>query len=341
MFEYDESLLSMASYRWGSGLPFHPLQFEQTAAPLFITVSQAITTIWRTDEYGYRLLPLITSLLLLPVMYYAVSRLWSRCAAIVAVLLACHHLGLLRYSAIFKQYEIDAFVTAAILAFGGYYRRNAISSTKWLLLLVGGIIAILISQTAVISLFALLLFIVAQTHLFSFPSEQGGDPDRERVNTLHWIVACTALWGTVALTIYFLLYAPVARSAYMRAFWTDSYLNVFGGDVVHRWRNAGESLFGSLPGQMVAGFPLLLLGVYGIGRKKDIPLLLLVTGPCVATIALGVLHRYPVALRLWLFLSPAVIVAISIGASILWDVAIRTPPGIRLQSPLPPSLASY
>jgi hypothetical protein len=317
---YDESLLRMAIYGWRPFAPLHPLQFEQTAAPLFVAVSRAITSMWRTDEYGWRLLPLIASILLFPVLYYAVSRLWSRSAAIIAVLLACHHLELFHYSAVFKQYELEAFATAAILAFAGYYRRNGARGKTWQLLLAGGIIAILLCQTAVISLMALLLFVAAQRYLFSVVGERPGEIDREKANVLRWIFICAVLWSAVAITIYSLLYAPVARSVYMQSFWSDSYLNLYGGGLIGQWRHAGGSLLGGLPGPTAVKLPLLLLGIYAIWRRKDVPVLLLITAPCAVTIVLAVLHKYPVEVRLWLFLSPAIIMAVSVGMEEAWHL---------------------
>src|SRR5215469_11544114 len=60
IFDIDESLLSMAVYGWTPRAPLQPLQF-QTAAPLFVAVSRAVLSVWRTDEYGARLVPLISS----------------------------------------------------------------------------------------------------------------------------------------------------------------------------------------------------------------------------------------------------------------------------------------
>jgi hypothetical protein len=72
----------------------------------------------------------------------------------------------------------------------------------------------------------------------------------------------------------------------MQSFWSDSYLNLYSGDLIGRWRRAGESLLGGLPGPAAVKLPLLLLAVYAVWRRKDVPVLLLVTGPCAVTIVL-------------------------------------------------------
>jgi hypothetical protein len=105
---------------------------------------------------------------------------------------------------------LEAFATAAMLAVAGYYRRNVAKAKTWLPLLVGGIIAILLCQTAVISVMALLLFVAAQRYLFSVVGEHPGELDRERANVLRWIFICAVLWDAVAIIIYSLLCAAVA-----------------------------------------------------------------------------------------------------------------------------------
>jgi hypothetical protein len=81
---------------------------------------------------------------------------------------------------------------------------------RWLLLLVGGIIAILPCQTAVISVMALLLFVAAQRCLFSVVGEHPGELDREKANVLRWRFICAVLWDAVAIIIYSPLCAAVA-----------------------------------------------------------------------------------------------------------------------------------
>jgi hypothetical protein len=316
---FDESLLRMAVYGWSPRAPFEALQF-QTAPPLFVAVSKAITTAWRADEYGCRLVPLVSSVLLFPVLYYAASMLWSRAAGMLAVLLAFSHFQLFAYSAVFKQYESDALITAALLALAGYFRRHGVSRESCVSLALAGIISLLLSQTAFIVLLILLLFIAAET--FSAISDQHGDASiRKRATILTGIVTCALLWGAVAVTSYLVLYQPLARSTWMQLFWSDSYLSLFAQGVAGGWKSAAASLWGALPGSIALQAPLLLLGIYGAAQKRDFPLILLIIGPILITTALGVVHLYPVAPRLWLFLAPSTILGASIGTTTIWHIA--------------------
>jgi hypothetical protein len=320
VFYVDESLLRMAVYGWNPRAPLEPLQFFQTAAPLFVAVSRAILSVWRADEYGARLVPLTASVLLLPVLYYGVAMLWSRGAALAAILLAGSHFPLCLYGAFFKQYEIDALVTATIIVFAGYYRRHRAGSKVYAFLALGGILALLISQTAFIGLFILLLFLAAE-RIFPAVAWQNKEAPGERANVFAWIFTCAAVWAAVTFAAYLLLYAPLARAASMQAFWSDSYLSLFGKGAATEWRNAADSLLWSgLPGGIRIQAVALLLGVLTAVRRRDFPLLLLIFGPIAATVALAILHIYPVAPRLWLFLLPSVITGASIGAATVWQV---------------------
>ena len=324
VFEYDESQLRMAVYGWSYTAPLKPLPFCQTAAPLFVGLSRAVTAVWRANEYGWRLLPFIASVLILPVLYYGVSRLWSRWAAVVTVFLACFHVQLVRYGALFKPYEKDALIAASVLAFAGYYRRHGFGRKTWILVLSFGIVAELLSQTAVISLMALLLFITA-TRESSFRSRAGqNDALRpERVHVLKWLAACAVVWIAVAAAVFSVMYSAVAQSAYMRDYWSDSYLVLYGSAAAGRWRNAAESLFRSLPGPIKIQAALLLISIYAAWRKKDQALLFLLTAPFAAVVLLALLHRYPVAARLWLFLAPFVMTLMSIGIAGLWQLLAK------------------
>jgi hypothetical protein len=316
VFYIDESLLSMAVYGWNPRAPLQPLRF-QTAAPLFVAVSRVVFSVWRTDEYAARLVPLISSVLLLPLLYYGVARLWSRGAALAAVLLAGSDAHLCFYGAFFKQYEVDALVTAAIIAFAGYYRRHGAGRQPYALLLLAGILGLLISQTAFIVLFILLLFLAAE-RIFPPVAWQEKEAPGERANVFAWIFTCAVAWGAVTVAAYLLLYAPLARAEWMNAFWSGSYLHFSGKGAASEWKSAAESLWGGLPGGIKTQALALLLGVYAAARKRDFPVLLLTLGPIVFTVTLAILRIYPVAPRLWLFLLPLAISGASIGVTTVW-----------------------
>jgi len=255
------------------------------------------------------LISLIASLLLLPVFFLSVRFLRPGWTAPIATALLALHSGLIIYAGMFKQYETDVLVTTLVFAMAAFLKRRNFGSAAWWIILPAGCLCILLSQPAIIMLCCLLV------RSFFAPVP---------VSVWRWIALCGLAWLTLEGILYVHLYATVAASPYMRSFWTDSYVRV--GDT-SGWLHAMHSLFDESPGGAIPGLVLALLGTAAIFAGKERSSFILAGLPVLGVIVLAILHLYPVAPRVWMFLSPPVAFLAAIGAESVGAKAARLLPG--------------
>lgn len=306
---HDEALLYVALQRWTPAEWLTPLGFEQTAGPLYLGLLHFLAGKSSHAEFSYRLISLIASLLTVPIFYVSARTLRPGWTALIATALLALHSGLIIYTGFFKQYETDAFITALVFGMAALIKRRHFRSATWWIVLLSGCLSLFLSQPAIIMLSCLLLWAIF------LPAP---------VAARRWIVICGLVWLTLATILYIHLYEPVAASPYMRSFWADSYVSLrhIGG-----WRNALHSLFDDGPGGSVPGLTLALLGAAVIFVRKERSSFILAGLPILSVIVLAIFHFYPVAPRLWMFLSPSVAFVTAIGAEFIGAKVARSLPG--------------
>ena len=306
---HDEGLLYLALQRWSPNSWFTPLGFEQTAGPLYLGILHALAKTGPHPEYIYRLVSLVASLFILPVVYISVKILRPGRSALIATTLLALHSGLIIYTGFFKQYETDAFAAAFIFGLAAFIKVRGKEPGTWWIVLTSGCLCVFLSQPSIVVLACLLVW------AFLAP-----EPMRAR----RWIVPCGLVWATLAGICYLYSYAPVASSPYMRTFWADSYLSI---GTIRGWKNASDALFGASAGGVIPGLVLAFLGIATMVVRRDWTSLILGGGPIVTTTILAILHFYPVAPRLWMFLSPPVAYATAVGAEFVVTKLAQGLPG--------------
>lgn len=112
---YDEAALAL--YIAGRGFVelVEPLDYLQTAPPLFLWIERAIVLLFGANEWALRALPLAAGLATAPLMWRVASRILPSPGAVLAVALVALSPTLVRYSAEVKPYATDAFVTLLVL----------------------------------------------------------------------------------------------------------------------------------------------------------------------------------------------------------------------------------
>jgi hypothetical protein len=300
---HDEGLLYLALQRWTPEKWLTPLPFEQTAAPLYLGILHILSAAGPRTEYALRLVALVASLLALPIFYLSVRVLRPGSVALIATALLALHSGLIIYAGFFKQYEMDVLATALVFGLAALIKNEYPGPATWWIVLFTGCVSLLVSQPAIITLVCMLVW------AFLLP---------DRRSARRQIVFCGFVWIALEGILYAKLYAAVAASPYMRLFWADSYIHL--GDIRSWWKVA-QVLFQDGLGSTVPGLALTLLGIAVLLVRREKSSFILAAAPILSAISLAVLRLYPVAPRLWMFLSPpaALISAIgieSIGAAL-------------------------
>ncbi|HET9983000.1 MAG TPA: glycosyltransferase family 39 protein [Longimicrobiales bacterium] len=313
----DELLLSLDVVTLPFGRLAGPLPFEQVAPVLFVWAQHLSIAAFGVGEAALRLVPLLSGLLLLPLVAWSAWRLGGPRAALIAGGLAAVAPLLVRYSNEAKQYEGEAFVAAAMTALTIHMLGRAVDRRRALLFVLAGLVALGFSVSAI--------FVVAAAWS-AVALDALGRRDRRAVPML---AASALLWPATFLGLYRLGYSDPATQAYLARFWANAYL--FAGEhsvgtVLGRIFVAPVSATTNLTGSAPLPLRVLLwlLAVAGCWRlsRRELPALALLLLPFALVIAAAVLGRYVVAGRLLLFFVPGLLVLVGLGA----DTVVRRLP---------------
>lgn len=122
-FWLDEGLLGCNLVEKSYHKFFRPLQYGQAAPPFFMIISKFFYNIVKNTEnlyyvdYAVRFVPFVSSVMILPLFYYVVSKMYNN-KLVIATSLAIVGLNsaLISYSAQFKQYSTETLFCVILLA---------------------------------------------------------------------------------------------------------------------------------------------------------------------------------------------------------------------------------
>jgi hypothetical protein len=289
-------------FRSFSGL-LHPLDYEETMPLLLLQVLKALVTVLGTSEFVLRLPFIAAGCGLLVVMWKFFSEVFGTVVAAIGTGLAAFYQPLIYYSTELKQYGLDALCTVVTLglAWAVFYRGR-----PWWRLIAWGILATLVSQTAILVLAAVGIVAVM-------------DPRLRTSSRWRWsCLSAGTSWLACFACLYWLSYRFTSRSLFMQASWVAHYLSPTDPTFRQEVGNYSALVLGvgGLPHLRVATLLVLfLLGVYTMVRQAGIAKTSLVLGPFAVLAAAAALHRYPIAPRLVLFLSPLAFLAYAQGVT--------------------------
>ena len=321
---FDEAMLSVNIASRSFGGLLRPLDYDQTAPPLYLWFTKVMTLVAGVNELALRALPLVAGLFLPWAVWRLGRRIVPEGAALFASLVVALAPGLVQYSGIVKPYAIDALVTVILLdtALTVIERDDA---KAWTCLITLGAIGVCLSTPA---LFVLAAIGVSLT-IFRW---------RTRWAQLALLALCSL--GPFA-GIYAGIYRPAAAGQFMQRFWAPDFLTpaAFGlhGRAYGILRNSflEALLLRPTPGVLAAIFCLILLfGLSWITAKRGWGTLWLVVGPLVVTAVASSFRRYPFSWRLLQFAMPLVALWIAAGGAWLsqawegWPQGKRIVPGL-------------
>jgi hypothetical protein len=334
----DEAMLALSiASRSFLGL-LHPLDYGQVAPIPFLWVERLAVTTFGPNEPALRAFPLIAGIGVCLLTALGARRLLRPGEAIAAAALVAVSQPLIRYSAEVKPYMVDALFAVALVLTAAQLLERFESRTAWAKLTLVGVATVLFSLTAPFGCGAVAIAL-------AFDAIR-----RRRIGQLGRVGIITGVWAILYGLTYIWFYRPAASGDYMRQFWKGAMLLPGTANLVAKSRLAvQEMLWGVDSGAAVLGISLftivlLAVGVWRLLRRDQLPLAILLAAPAMGAFGASLLGRYPVVLRLVLFIAPLLILLAAVGlvgvgetvATLLpklrarWVVALLLLPGITI-----------
>lgn len=298
-----------------------PLDYNQTAPPLFLWIERSLVALTGVNELALRAFPMAAGIAALALLWPVARRLTGEAGALAAVTLAAFSPALIRYANEAKPYGTDALVAVVLLQATLSVAATPGARRAWALLLVAGWLAILVSTPGVFVAGAVIASLLLHR------------PARERGWT--WIAGGAALWAGTAALLYLLFYRPAATNPYQQQGYEAAFL--FPGPGLGE--KASLALRGTLLptfmgiGSAIPSVPAwvlwleasaLLAGMLFVSRRNGRWAAVLLAAPLLLAALASSLRRYPLGVpRLMVFASPLLI--LMAGGAIAWLVAVLRP----------------
>lgn len=302
----------------------HPLASDQMAPSGFLLCLKLIIGMARTSEYSLRLIPLLSSLVALPLFAIFSRRYLSRPAVLVALGAFALSPPLIRYAAQAKPYASDVAICLLCLLVADWWIEEA-SPRNALWLAAAGAASVWFSYPA--------MFVLASVGLIALFRSAF------RLSSTRGRQTCMVL-GTWMLSISCLALLERRRFSpdthtFMLAFWANwlmphpmslqtvaAYLVRLGRDCL--------SYFLHLPKWPVV-LLLLLVGFVYLARRSRGAVLLAV--PVLSVLVASMLRVYPFSGRLILFLIPSLYIMMAAGVESVAALALRAVTPAKWRTP--------
>ena len=297
-FWNDESALALNVIGRDFFELFLPLDFEQTAPPLFLCVSKFFLHYIKQAELALRLFPLICSIISIPVFFLLCKQFCkSKIANIFALILFCFNYWIVYYSQEFKQYSSDILIFMLILL--SYFYFDFKSAKKLKLIAFGTLLGLILwfSYTAV---FAVLAFAIALI-INNF---------NDLKNIWKNYVFCFAPFN-IFLLLFFISKQNLNNSFYLHIFWQDGFLNWNLSNLFKLINNNIHFYFTSFANNLVI-YILLVIGcgvlLFNLKNKRYQLLMLCIMFPFL----FSYIHIYPLYNRVSLYLLPLLFIVMAL-----------------------------
>lgn len=284
------------------------LDHDQAAPVGFLFAERALGLVFRWNERGLRLLPLVAGIASLFLVHSLARRILRGAARPLAMALAALSPLLVYYSSELKPYAVDLALTLLVLRLFVDLPAAVPSGRRWWGLLVTGAVASWFSFPVV--------FVLAGVGLTGMAAAwRRGDGAG-----LRRLVAASAVWAASFGVQYFVALRALRGNEFLRTYWQEFFLpSGEGAGAMAAWggRTAADT-FSSVTGNtmaVLAAVPF-AAGVASLWNRRRWTLVLLLSPAAVAGTA-AALHLYPVGERLALYLLPCLVLPVAEGCRAL------------------------
>jgi Dolichyl-phosphate-mannose-protein mannosyltransferase len=310
----DESFLALNLVERSFGQLWQPLDHLQAAPLGFLAIERLAIASLGASEYALRLFPLLCGLASLILLWDVARRLLSPPGALLALAMLAISERLIYYAVEVKPYSVD--VAVALLLWWAFVRwDDEVGAPLRVLLPTGvlGAVAVWLSYPSVLVLGGIglrWLWVPLRARQWS-------------ALALRAVVSGT--WVLSFVTVYLVAMRDIGGNPLLRDVWRPAAAPLLPRSLADlTWYVDATATIGSLPlGRAVAALVVLAVVVGALARRD---LLVWVAGPLVLSWLAAGLERYPLAARLWLFMTPFIIVLTAAGLADTWRRARTAAP---------------
>lgn len=311
-FWIDESMLALNVVdRSFIGL-LKPLNYNQGAPLGFLLLLKAALSLWGNWDYVLRLVPLVTGLGSIPVMYYVAKKYDTGWAPYIAMGLFVFSTRHIYFSSELKQYSSDVLVALIVLLVAEKCFQD---SSEGRALVVFGVVASLAIWFSHPALFVIMGVFLALGLSWI------------KLHNSRWLLRIIGMGGVFSgslLLLYLISLRHLAANTYLRDFWRDSFAPLPPWSAPGWYSRAFMDILAypaGLPANAIT-VGLLLLGIFTLGVKRW-RLMVILVAPFMITLVASAFRKYPFTGRLVLFLIPFLLLLLAEGIEQVKGVLLK------------------
>ena len=316
----DEAKLALNIVHSSFSDLFGPLLNPPQIAPVgFVLSTKLLTDVFFENELTLRLIPLVSGILSIFLFFSICKKLFDQKPLFFAVTLFSISECLIQYSAEFKQYSSDVFFSLLLIHMvlkTGEEERESIHILSLSLLIFIGFISLFFSHPSAFILCIIVFYLIFSLYK-SFDTK-----------SMVLVITAAITWsiGFFLNYLFFVLNSPAINKG-LYDFWQTGFLTFppLSAAALRQYFQMVNEIFGDnplklfYPGLFFFGF---IAGCMTKSIRQD-RRFFLILAPIIVTMILSILGFYPMQGRLILFLSPFLIIFISLGFSHLYDTIAK------------------
>ena len=301
---YDEAALALNVVQRGFMKLLRPLDFLQTAPPLFLWAERLAILPLGASEWSLRSVPFAAGILTPPLMWRVARRALPPLAAIAAVALVALSPSLVHYAAEAKPYAVDALIALILVDRALVVAEPDAGRAQWWWLSSVSVMAILSSAPAIFVLVGVVAFLALRAAL--------ARDRRLAYHTAAIAVVCGLAFAVLLATVFRPLIGDGWRiGRFMHWYWAANFLTPDPPGLTTKlssllWAALTGAFFGdsAFPNATTLLLGIAISGVLALVVARRLPFALLLLVPFTMAACASALRLYPVAARLMLFGAP-------------------------------------
>ena len=301
----DEAALALNIVNRSFSDLLKPLDINQGAPVAFLLLVKATVAIFGNKDFILRIVPLVSGLLSVPLMYFVGRQCGGRLVAIFSLAIFAVSPALTHFSTELKQYSTDVFVALLLLWLGDKCFEQPRKLKAYLSLGLGGAIAIWVSHPSLFVLGGLFMTLAIEVLIVQ--------RNRQELASLMGAGTLNAL---SLVTLYYVNLRFLESNRYLIDYWAGYFAPMPPWSHFRWYYDAIWSLLNypaAFPTSIVT-VSLLLLGAISLLVRRWFWLSAF-AGTLALTIVASALGKYPFNGRLLLFLMPILISLVAEGIS--------------------------
>lgn len=306
----------------------HPLLHFQMAPIGFLYAVETCTRLFSFGELSLRLVPFLFSIFSFPLFYFLVLELTqNKFTSLVAFFIFATNIFLIYYSSEVKPYTIDctAYITMFYLLIS---RHRYVAKHRLLLIAAAGVIFMLFSNTSLLVLACVLLYLIHRDWRLKRNSQENKFRIEAPLKQVYLVMTCA---------LFFLYYyfnflkdhpysKPMVEEWYSRFCPTPLFHHEFNVFMKERIIDTFFSCMFYIDSRWYFGYAILLIIVLAIAHlfyAKKYRVLFFAAFPILLHFVLSMAYLYPFFHRFILYLMPAFIILMAVGITLITEFIVE------------------